>query len=95
MDITMIGLQNAGKTSLLRVLAVSHLSTTYSSPLPFPSSVLKTTFQTIQLTYRSSRAASSPSSKTATPTITFESVAAIRRTVATAQPVETPNQERC
>lgn len=24
MDITMIGLQNAGKTSLLRVLAVSH-----------------------------------------------------------------------
>lgn len=25
MDITMIGLQNAGKTSLLRVLAVSYL----------------------------------------------------------------------
>jgi len=25
MDITMIGLQNAGKTSLLRVLAVSHV----------------------------------------------------------------------
>ena len=26
MDVTMIGLQNAGKTSLLRVLAVSHQS---------------------------------------------------------------------
>ncbi len=38
MDITMIGLQNAGKTSLLRVLAVSALAITVSAiaDLSFP-----------------------------------------------------------
>lgn len=37
MDITMIGLQNAGKTSLLRVLAVSFFLLSFSPPARYLS----------------------------------------------------------
>jgi hypothetical protein len=40
MDITMIGLQNAGKTSLLRVLAVSYSYQTFHSSLKIPRLIL-------------------------------------------------------
>jgi GTPase SAR1 family protein len=36
MDITMIGLQNAGKTSLLRALAISYPYQTFHSSLKIP-----------------------------------------------------------
>lgn len=53
MDVTMVGLQNAGKTSLLRVLSVR---SSPGSPAPV-------TCHDVLMVLRSARAASSPTSK--------------------------------